>query len=126
MKKVKLIDAPIGLFLYHGIMVLKTEYSTVNDSELSPDCYLVGSGEYFWGGVNTAKERNNLMVTPIKVNPVVHERWVHDRYEDCTEQFEIVKCSNCGFTAYAMAVFVKGGNYCPNCGAKMDGKENDE
>ena len=55
--------------------------------------------------------------------PVIHGRWVHDHYENCTEQFEIVKCSNCGYTAYAIAVFVKGGNYCPNCGVKMDGKE---
>ena len=55
------------------------------------------------------------------VAPVVQGRWVHDHYEDCTEQFEIVKCSNCGYTAYAMALFVKSGNFCPNCGARMEG-----
>lgn len=54
------------------------------------------------------------------VAPVVHGRWVHDYYENCSEQFEIVKCTNCGHKAYAMAIYVRGGNYCPNCGAKMD------
>lgn len=55
------------------------------------------------------------------VAPVVHGRWIHSRYEDCSEQFELVKCSQCNHEAYAMAIYVHGGNYCPNCGAKMDG-----
>ena len=55
------------------------------------------------------------------VAPVVHGRWIHSRYEDCSEQFELVKCSNCNHEAYAMAFYVRGGNYCPACGAKMDG-----
>lgn len=55
------------------------------------------------------------------VAPVVHGRWLHSHYEDCSEHFEIVKCSNCDFDAYAMAFFVRSGNYCPNCGARMDG-----
>lgn len=55
------------------------------------------------------------------VAPVVHARWMHSRYEDCSEQFELVKCSQCNHEAYAMAFYVRGGNYCPNCGAKMDG-----
>ena len=55
------------------------------------------------------------------VAPVVHGRWVHSRYEDCSEQLELVKCSQCNHEAYAMAFYVRGGNYCPNCGAKMDG-----
>ena len=54
------------------------------------------------------------------VAPVVHARWIHSRYEDCSEQFELVKCSQCNHEAYAMAFYVRGGNYCPNCGAKMD------
>ena len=57
------------------------------------------------------------------VAPVRHGKWVHSRYENCSEQFEIVKCSCCGHEAYAMAFYVRGGNYCPNCGAKMDGAE---
>lgn len=37
--------------------------------------------------------------------------------------FELVKCSLCNHEAYAMAFYVRGGNYCPACGAKMDGGE---
>ena len=54
------------------------------------------------------------------VAPVVHGRWIHSRYDDCSEQFELVKCSQCNHEAYSMALYVRGGNYCPNCGAKMD------
>lgn len=60
------------------------------------------------------------------VAPVVHGRWIHSRYEDCSEQFELVKCSQCNHEAYAMAFYVRGGNYCPNCGAMMDGGGSDE
>lgn len=59
------------------------------------------------------------------VAPVVHGEWRHSRYEDCSESFELVKCSNCSHEAYAMAIYVRGGNYCPNCGAKMDGGDPD-
>lgn len=59
------------------------------------------------------------------VAPVVHGRWIHSRYEDCSEQFELVKCSQCNHEAYAMAFYVRGGNYCPNCGAKMEGGDSD-
>ena len=57
------------------------------------------------------------------VAPVRHGKWVHSRYENCSEQFEMVKCSCCGREAYAMAFYVRDGNYCPNCGARMDGAE---
>ena len=39
---------------------------------------------------------------------VVHGRWIHSRYEDCSEQFELVKCSQCNHEAYAMAFYVRG------------------
>lgn len=52
------------------------------------------------------------------VTPVVHGRWLHSGYE-C--HFEVVKCSECNHEAFAIALYVCDGNYCPNCGARMDG-----
>ena len=65
-RAIKLINAPVGLFDIDGVLVLKTEYITQHeDGAITPDCYIVDSGEYFWGGVDSVEERNNLMVTPI-------------------------------------------------------------
>lgn len=59
------------------------------------------------------------------VAEVVHGKWVHSRYDRSSEQFDVVKCSRCGLEAYAMAYHVRDGNYCPRCGAKMDGGDDD-
>lgn len=92
------------------------------------DIYRVIAGHSYYHGdrilaaltcIVEGKEGNP--VRPADVAPVVHARWIHSRYEDCSEQFELVKCSQCNHEAYAMAFYVRGGNYCPNCGAKMDG-----
>lgn len=65
-RTIKLIDAPVGLFEVDGILVLKTEYSTRHeDGTITPDCYTIESGEYFWGGVDSVEERNNLEVAPV-------------------------------------------------------------
>lgn len=61
------------------------------------------------------------LIPAADVAPVVHGRWMPSRYEDCSEQFRRVKCSQCDQEAYAMAFYVVDGHYCPNCGAKMDG-----
>lgn len=72
MRCVKLIDAPVGLFLFGRTLALKTEYSTVHndgvDVVTTPDCYIVESGEYFWGGAKTVKQRNGLPVIPLCVS----------------------------------------------------------
>lgn len=52
------------------------------------------------------------------VVPVVHGRWLHSGYVD---HLEVVKCSECNHEAFAIALYVCDGNYCPNCGARMDG-----
>ena len=57
---------------------------------------------------------------------VVHGKWVHSRYDRSSGQFDVVKCSRCGLEAYAMAYHVRDGNYCPRCGARMDGGNEDD
>lgn len=52
------------------------------------------------------------------VAPAVHGRWLHSGYVD---HLEVVKCSECNHEAFAIALYVCDGNYCPECGAKMDG-----
>lgn len=77
-RAIKLINAPVGLFDIDGVLVLKTEYSTQHeDGAITPDCYIVDSGEYFWGGVDSVEERNNLMVTPIDMPTLIPpNEWV--------------------------------------------------
>lgn len=64
----RLIDAPVGLFLSkEGELCMKTEHI----ADWGFEAYIVRSGETYWGGAKTAKERNNLDVTPVDAVPVV-------------------------------------------------------
>ena len=58
----------------------------------------------------------------IDAEPVRHGRWKRC-FEDWRKQLEGDECSACGFQYYGMAIdhYL----YCPNCGAKMDAKEED-
>ena len=53
------------------------------------------------------------------VAPVVRAKWEFSH--TTSDGFAVVKCSNCGHEAFAMAIYVKEGHFCPNCGAKMEG-----
>ena len=56
------------------------------------------------------------------VAPVVHGRWIKDDFlSDDVNNAE--KCSQCG---ELIGWFGNLPNYCPNCGAKMDGGSNGE
>lgn len=71
--------------------------------------------------IATAKKliRNIMSRTPASdVTPVRHGRWI-DAYPDIepNPMFMYGICSECGFE---QGIF-KYLNYCPNCGAKMDG-----
>lgn len=54
------------------------------------------------------------------VAPVVHGRWIEDH--------DYLKCPECGVMVKWDFTFFDIGNwnYCPNCGAKMDGGDNNE
>ena len=56
------------------------------------------------------------------VAPVRHGRWVH---EHISEGYAWVMCSECEAVIHKILIN-KRLNYCPNCGAKMDGGECDE
>ena len=63
----RLIDAPIGIFRFDGELVLKTEYYSEDkqSGKYIPDCYIIRTGEYFWGGAKTANELINLNIEPV-------------------------------------------------------------
>ena len=54
--------------------------------------------------------------TAADVAPVVHGRWIHDRRR-IESGIDWCHCSECGKSDN----FCARTNYCPNCGAKMDG-----
>lgn len=78
-----------------------------------------------WAAI-MAIERDVRDMPAADVAPVVHGKWVHSRYDRSSGQFDVVKCSRCGIEAYAMAYHVRDGNYCPRCGARMDGGNEDD
>ena len=57
--------------------------------------------------------------TAADVASVVHGRWIEDH--------DYLKCTECGVMVKWDFTFFDIGdwNYCPNCGAKMDGGDND-
>jgi len=81
MYEVKLIDAPVGMFMYKGTLALKTEYGRYigENKTYTPDCFIIETGEYFWCGVHTAEELNNLMVAPLEID----KRMFDDTENNC-------------------------------------------
>lgn len=67
-EKVRLCDLEPGLFLFDDCLALKTEYITESGRI---EAYIVDTGEFFHGGTKTAADQRNLMVQPLKVEPLV-------------------------------------------------------
>lgn len=73
MSAVRLDDCPVGLFrAASGELCVMTEYATTRTDGAQGfpqrDAYIVSSGEYFWGGAKTARERADVMVRPVDVD----------------------------------------------------------
>lgn len=111
----KLIDAPVGLLKCGNTLLMKTEYFETCASGSYPACYIVESGEVFWGGAKTSQGICKTEVEPVEVVPVVHGHWVRSDFFSDIQTVE--ECSLCG---ELISRFSKRLNYCPNCGAKMD------
>lgn len=56
-------DCPIGLFVSENILCLKTEYGN-NEGRI--DCYIVSSGEFFWGNNKSVDELRKEIVYPVR------------------------------------------------------------
>lgn len=57
-------------------------------------------------------------VSKEQVEKVWRGEWNYSHTTE-TDHFAVVKCSKCGHEAFAMAIHVKDGNFCPHCGAPM-------
>lgn len=119
----RLIDAPVGLFLYKKTLCVKTEYI----ADWGVEAYIVSSGEILWGDAHTAEERNALEVIPVTIDPESLRPqgewsecdWVeYDGHGECIHHPKAgLRCSNC-CNAFKKELLWKD-NYCPNCGTKM-------
>ena len=84
------------------------------------ECY-VPDGDIRWGYIKALIAEKAVIdqIPTVDAVPVVHGRWVF-HHTTTVEKYDVVKCSNCGHEAFAIAIYVKEGHYCPNCGAKMN------
>ena len=68
--------------------------------------------------------RNFLNKQPtIEAEPVRHGRWIVTKEYNDVIDMDVVKyaCSACGEYRLSATTLSQATNYCPNCGAKMDG-----
>lgn len=84
------------------------------------------TGDFSIMCVNIAMERIDTwigLVPTVDAEPMRHGRWI---YKGARGRFPVCECSVCGNVENAdWAVLGDNVNYCPNCGAKMDGERRD-
>ena len=62
----------------------------------------------------------------IEAKPVIHAHWVTEQEAEEINRYDLTYCcSACGHCDWDCTES-EGFEYCPNCGAKMDEKENDK
>ena len=56
-----------------GWLLFKSEYSTMNkaDGAYQVDAYMLTSGEYWWGGHKTVRDRDAKLVRPVDVHALL-------------------------------------------------------
>ena len=73
-------------------------------------------------GCMVGKLKRNVKDAPtIKAEPVRHGKWVEQEHSDW-EYSKEYRCSNCGKYRLVTNPVGWNWNYCPNCGARMDGE----
>lgn len=69
-----------------------------------------------WGASAAAVYESIEDAPAADVSPVRHGRWVQCKY-----MLKTAECSECGLFYTRFTVHERYPNYCPKCGAKMDG-----
>ena len=77
-----------------------------------------------WPGTEDTLEALDMALTALRpasreqVEKVWRGEWNYSHTTE-TDHFAVVKCSKCGHEAFAIALYVKDGKFCPKCGAPM-------
>ena len=117
-------------------MVNEKRLIDANALEFEPDENCIANGVLIWGSRTGGKTMTTVLhalkamvdnAPTVDAVEVVHGRWIHDCVEGCnpfvdslTVWVDVMQCSVC-------KEYIEGShgtNYCPNCGAKMDGDGN--
>ena len=87
------------------------------DVSLYEDCRIVCNSEDKGVPVND--------IPTADVQEVRNGRWILPRKKGCVIYDEVAykECSECGKVTFLAKTKYSQMNYCPNCGARMDGKE---
>lgn len=89
---------------------MRTEWSNKDSLEIPETT--AGYGSVSWSDYKTGTSYDSVVLPIIEAEPVRHGHWVETKYP-------LFTCSECG-AIYQDTEY--GYNYCPNCGAKMDGE----
>ena len=74
-------------------------------------------GLSYWDAIDMALSALRP-VSREQVEKVWRGKWKYSHTSEI-DHFAVVKCSKCGYEAFAISLFVKDGNFCPSCGAPM-------
>lgn len=103
---------------------MATEKRLIDADAMREDWLENGENEYVYD-TNAVLESIDAQPT-IEATPVVHGRWLDNGICDHKpsrfrnpDKWTIYKCSECSYSNGRR----KNANYCPNCGAKMDGEK---
>ena len=77
------------------------------------------TNQFFWDNIRYVEKKVRSIPT-VEAKPVVHGGWIYNRYHTW-------ECGNCGFHPFKGYIPKEPGfNFCPNCGADMRKKVNDD
>lgn len=97
---------------------METEKRLIDANALGRDAFHI---KQFGKGIRCVVDWDDIEAAPtVDAVEVVHGHWIfkHNPIDDPKRYFTRIVCSNCNLHTGQKS------NYCPQCGAKMDGEDN--